>query len=359
VKRVLVVNPFGIGDVLFTLVMVESLRRAMPELEIGFICNERTEAIVRLDPSIDRTFVFNRDLFRRLWRKGPLFFAGKLRRLLGTVREFGYDTLIDVSLGREYAFFGWWLGIRDRIGFDYRGRGTFLTRRVPFRGYADRPVAEAQLDLAAALGLPAQRGAARLPLRIPEEDTAEVKRILRKAGFVPGEDLFLAVAPGGGRSWGANAVYKQWDPGRFAEAAGRFAAARRRVKVLLLGDRAERELLDRTAAALPGVPSLVLAGHPIARAAAFLRASAALLCNDGGLLHLANALGVPTVSVFGPVDERVYGPYGTDTRHAVVTEPVPCRPCYRDFRFPPCAHERRCLDLLPAEKVLRALEEII
>ena len=83
-----------------------------------------------------------------------------------------------------------------------------------------------------------------------------------------------------------------------------------------------------------------------------------LLCNDGGLLHLGNTLGVKTVSIFGPVDEKVYGPYGNDTPHEVLAQPVPCRPCYKDFHFPPCPHERRCLEELTAEKVLDAVKKI-
>ena len=67
-KKVLVVNPFGIGDVIFSMTMVEALRLARPDLRIGFLCNERTNGLLRLNASIDRTFVFHRDRFRRLWR---------------------------------------------------------------------------------------------------------------------------------------------------------------------------------------------------------------------------------------------------------------------------------------------------
>jgi ADP-heptose:LPS heptosyltransferase len=92
--------------------------------------------------------------------------------------------------------------------------------------------------------------------------------------------------------------------------------------------------------------------------AALLSRSSLFLGNDGGLLHLANALGVPSVSFYGPVDEKVYGPYGTETPHAVLTADVPCRPCYRDFRFPPCPHGRRCLEEISVEKAVEIAEKI-
>lgn len=348
-RRILFVNPFGIGDTLFSLVAVEAVRAAAPEAFIGFLCNERTEAIVRLDTSIDRTFVFHRDLLRRLGRKHPLLLWRKLSGLRDALREGRFDTMIDFSLGREYALLAAWSHVRRRVGFDYRGRGTFLTERRAFKSYEGRHVAEFHLDLVETAGFPAARGKGKLPIAIPEETSASVERALRKAGVSPSDSL-LAVAPGGGRTWGENARYKQWGPERFAEAAAATGA-----KAVLLGDRSEGPLVAAVAARLGRRTAVAAVGEPLERVAAYLRRSKALLCNDGGLLHLANALGVRTVSIFGPVDERVYGPYGSDTPHAVLTEPVECRPCYRDFRFPPCPYERRCLELLPAGRAVDAL----
>ena len=82
-KRVLVINPFGIGDVIFSMTLVEVVRNACPDAVIGFLCNERTIDLVRLNTSIDQTFIFNRDLFKRLWKKHPFIFFRKLTALLG------------------------------------------------------------------------------------------------------------------------------------------------------------------------------------------------------------------------------------------------------------------------------------
>jgi len=351
-KRVLVVNPFGIGDVLFSMVLVEALRKALPEDGvIGFVCNERVDSLVRLNTSIDRTFTFNRGLMDRLWRKDPMLCWAKTKGLLGLIRSERFDTLIDLSLGRQYAFFAALVGIPRRVGFDFRGRGIFLNRKKKITGYSDEPVADTQLGLLDLLGVPYTRGRARVPITIHDFSKHEAAAALRQRGFFDSEPI-LAVAPGGGRSWGENARYKQWAPERFAETVNAQGS-----KVILLGDKSERALLERTAALLKPL-SFVACGEPIEIVGALLLRSKALLCNDGGLMHLANALGVPTVAAFGPVDERVYGPYGTDVPHTVLTEPVPCRPCYRDFRFPPCPYDRRCLDLLPAARAVRALEKI-
>src|SRR3989338_10305184 len=215
-KRVLVVNPFGIGDALFTMVLVEAIRSRYPECFIGFLCNERTVELVRMDASIDRTFVFNRDRFRKLWNKHPFLFYRKLKAMLRLIGEANFDTFFDLSLGREYSFFGRLVGIRKRIGLDYKGRGLFLTHRIKMDGYETKPVIETQLELLRFLDVSNPKAAVLRPaLRIADADKNRVDTWLKQQG-IQENDRILVLAPGGGKSWGENAGYKQWDKDRFA-----------------------------------------------------------------------------------------------------------------------------------------------
>ncbi len=355
IKRILVVNPFGIGDAIFSMTLVEAIRAVSPHAVIGFLCNERTQGLVRLNSSIDQTFVFNRDLFRALWKESPVLFVRRLSALLKVIRDARFDTLLDLSLDREYSFFAMCAGIKRRVGFDYKGRGIFLNAKKKIEGYAGKPVAEIQLELLELLGISKKEASPRLPLAVPAETKSEVSDFLRKHGIGENDKVF-SLAPGGGRSWGKDAVFKQWDAERFAQTVNQFCETRR-CKILLLGDGAEADLLHKTAGLIKSF-SLTLSDEPFDRLCAFLLRSSFLFCNDGGLLHLANALGIRTVSIFGPVDEKVYGPYGKETPREVLTENVPCRPCYKNFHFPSCPYARRCLTDLPVEKALAALEKI-
>lgn len=354
-KRILVVNPFGIGDVLFSMTLVEAVKLFAPDTQIGFLCNERTEALVRMNPLIGEVFVFNRDHYRDLWKRGWTPFFRELGHFLGLIRKSHFDAMIDLSLGREYNFIGMCLGIRERIGLDHKGRGIFLTRKKKILGYANEHAADTQLALLELIGIPVQKKPIKVSLTVSSGAKKRIESILRENGF-GASDPILAVAPGGGRSWGKDAIFKQWDPDRFAAAAERFSETRGH-RIVLLGDAGERELLERTATQLR-MKATIIAGEVMECAAALLLRSELLLCNDGGLLHLANALGVKTVSIFGPVDEKVYGPYHNGVAHEVVTQLVPCRPCYKNFHFPPCPFDRRCLNELPVEKVVKALEKV-
>jgi len=352
-KRILVINPFGIGDVIFSMVLVETLRKSFPDAFIGFLCNERTEPLVRMNTAINRTFVFNRDWLRSLLKKSALLYYRELKAFWGLLREFKFDTVFDLSLGREFGFFSMLIGIKKRIGFDYKGRGIFLTQKRKMEGYSGRSVADAQLELLADAG---SREAPTISLAVSDPAKSAAAVFLKRHGVAENSSI-LAVAPGGGKSWGKDAIFKQWDPERFAEAANRLTKDGHFV-ILLLGDQSEKELLGRTARSIES-KAMIAAGEPLDQVAAFLLRSAALLSNDGGLMHLANALGVKTISIFGPVDEKVYGPYRREIPQETVVENVPCRPCYQRFYFPPCPYERRCLDQLSVEKVVEAAGRVL
>ena len=87
--------------------------------------------------------------------------------------------------------------------------------------------------------------------------------------------------------------------------------------------------------------------------ACLIKRCKALVCNDGGLLHIAVSQEVPTVSIFGPTDEKVYGPYPASKKHVVVTNNIDCRPCYRRFKLPEC-DTKKCIENISVDSVFNA-----
>ena len=136
-RRFLIYNPHGIGDVLFTTPLVRALRGAFPEARIGYLCNRRVEGLVRTNPRVDHVFVFEKDECRSLWKKSPAESLWKFLLFLREIQQFHFDTLVDFSLNWHASFFASLLGIRSRIGFDFRHRGRFLTERLYLEGFED------------------------------------------------------------------------------------------------------------------------------------------------------------------------------------------------------------------------------
>ncbi len=350
-KKVLFVNPFGLGDVLFTFYAIAALKNAQPDIRIDLLCNERTIELVRMNPDIMRAYEFNRDHLRAVRSKSALGFFAEYKNLISEWKSERYDAMFDLSLGREFGFLGMMAGIGHRYGFDHRGRGLFLTNKIKFNGYEGRPVAQTQIELLRCADLPIPPALAPIRWNISKADEEKAAVLLKDARV----RQWMALAPGGGQSWGANASYKQWAPEKFAEAANHWA--QQSGGVLLLGDSSEKVLLDRVRGRLHA-PYAVACGESLGVVASLLNRTRLFLGNDGGLMHLAHSLNVRTAAVFGPVDEMAYGPYGTEAPRAVVTQSVPCRPCYKNFHFPACPYDGRCLKELPVEKVLESIDKI-
>jgi len=353
-KRVLVANIFGIGDVLFTTPLIASLKKAVPGISVDYVCNARTRDVVECIPGVSDIYVHEKDDVVRLWRESWKKCFGTIFERFRDMRGKKYDAVFDFTLSREFGIFFALAGIPRRIGLDYRGRGLFLTDRVPIEGFEDRHVVEYYLDLLGPLGLPASEK--KMTLAPDAEKAVWAERYLHEKGVTEGR--IAAVIPGGGASWGHQASRKRWPEEGFSGVADRLV--RKGVRVLLLGGEAERELCLSVAAGMEEKADVVENGLGIKEYIALLNRCGLAVCNDGGPLHLAAALGLKTVSMFGPVDERVYGPYPAADSHRVITASgLECRPCYNRFRLPECDHGMKCLADITPEEVAEACEELL
>lgn len=353
-KRILVVNPFGVGDVIFTLRVLEGLKHSSEATLIDFVGNERTGELLRAHSAIHEVYVFNRDRLRNIRRKNILSWMGEYKLLSELWRSRKYDILLDFSLGREFAFLGFMAGIPVRAGLDYKKRGAFLTKRVPLTSYDGKSVADYQAQVLISLGFSGDIPEGKLAFKISPAANDAAKRYLQENGL--GHGQILAVAPGGGRSWGDNARYKQWDGDRFAQVCRQWIDEKGG-KVVLMGDEAEKDLIRDISHAI-GSHHAQMLGYALPEVMAVLKESDYFLGNDSGLAHLANAMGVPSAVIFGPVDDKSYAPRGRGIPQVLIKEDVPCRPCYQNFKFPPCPNDRVCLSALSVDKVASELKKI-
>jgi lipopolysaccharide heptosyltransferase II len=259
----------------------------------------------------------------------------------------------DFSLNSSFGFLSFACGIKKRVGFDYRKRGRFLTDRVPMSGYEEKHVVEYYLDLLRAVGIPVKTK--QMKLDVPLQDIQWAQEWLNRHNIGPAKPL-IVVLPGGGASWGKAAGYKRWSAPKYAHLIDKiienFDAA-----IILMGDSKEEELC-REVVSLAHFPLYFAVGETsvLGLAALLLRCQGAIV-NDGGPLHVAAAVGVKTVSIFGPVDPQVYGPYPA-ANHTVVQKGLPCQPCYRRFRMARCGHIS-CLRDLSVEEVYRKVQNIL
>lgn len=355
-KRYLVINPFGIGDVLFTTPVVRALKAYSTDSFVGYWCNERVRGVLEDNPYIDRIFALSRGDIKRIYRGAP--FSGMLKslELFGSIRREGFDISLDFSLDHRYSLISKFAGIKRRVGYNFKGRGRFLTERIDIDGYHSRHIVDYYLGLLELIGLRPQDN--KLQLFVSPQKAKESRKLFADSG-ISSADLVIGVAPGAGASWGKDAAIKHWPVQNFAALADALIRDLR-AKVVLIGDTGEQDLARIIQQATENKTLNLIGKTSLRDLIAAVDKLDMLVTNDGGPLHIAAALGKKTVSFFGPVDPRVYGPYPPDIKkHVVLKSDLDCSPCYVKFRLLECLRQRECLKDISVKQALLAIKSLL
>jgi ADP-heptose:LPS heptosyltransferase len=232
--KILLINPFGIGDVLFSTPLIRILRERFPEATLHYICNKRTVDVLERCPGLTAVHVFEKGDYKRLWRESKTGFFKELFAFIKRIRKERFDIAIDMSMGHQYGFFLKAIGVPERVGFDYKGRGRFHTKRLPFEGFDDKPIGEYYKDLVKMIGADS-RDDVETGIWWSAEEDGYIDGFLRSAGL-PGEAALIGMAPGGGVSFGREKIaFKRWPARKFAGLADRLIKDAGAKVVLLWG----------------------------------------------------------------------------------------------------------------------------
>ncbi len=355
-KRFLLINPFGIGDVLFTTPAVRALKANFPESFIGYWCNERVKPVLENNPYIDRIFPLSRGDIKKLYRNS--FFSGVLKswELFSNLRSEHFDISLDFSLDHRYSLISKFSGIKRRIGYNFKKRGRFLTERIDIDGYSGEHIVDYYLGLLELIGIQPRENS--LQLFVRPDNRTDARRRLEDLG-IREQDLLIGIAPGAGASWGKDAGLKRWPSQNFAALADRLIQEFQ-AKVIVLGDDQERDIAKVIQQVTENKAINLVGETTLEELIAIIDRLHLLITNDGGPLHMATALGKKTVSFFGPVDPRVYGPYPPDIkRHVVLKSDLECSPCYVKFRLSECSRQRECLKDISVEQAMAAVKGLL
>ena len=352
-RKILIINIFGIGDVLFTTPLVRSLRENFPGAYIAYVCSQRAYSVLEHNPHLDKIYIYEKDDYRALWKKSRVQAIQKAIAALAEIRSQQFDVVVDLSLNRLFNFLSWAFGVPERIGFNYKNRSPFLTKKVPIKGFEDKHVVEHYLSLLQFFRVKPR--SQKMEVFSTAADQSWAEGALRQNGIKPGERV-VALIPGGGVSWGKDVVFRRWPVERHAQLVDKIIA-KFKVKVILLGDLSEQPLATELRSTMKNSVIDFIGQTSVGQYLAFFSRCELVVLNDGGPLHMAVAAGARTVSLIGPVDEKIYGPYPPQG-HGIVTQNIACRPCYRSFRHADCEHIS-CLRQITVEDVFEKVEEIL
>lgn len=354
-QRILIINIFGIGDVLFTTPLIQNLKEAYPDAVIDYISNRRTESVLKNNPHIRQVYVYERDHFKRIAEQSRWACFKVLFSFLMEIRRQKYDLLFDFSLNTSIGFMTWLSGVPIRAGFDFKKRGRFLNRKITLTrdGYCSKHMVEYYLDLLDSLNI---RTDIRTMRMYPQaQDVAFADDFFKKNALLSA-NLVVGLVPGGGASWGKDAHLKRWPAEKYAKLADNLIE-NHSAAIILFGDPSEEGLCQKVADVMKNKPVLACGQTDLHQFSALTQKCALMILNDGGPLHMAVASGARTVSVFGPVDDKVYGPYPRQG-HCVIRKKVEGATVYKGFRLEE-GSERPSLDETTVEDVYTNIVKIL
>lgn len=337
VLKILVLRPDGIGDLTMSLPAIGALRDRFPQAEWTLVAGSPSRGLVDHLPWIDRAWFLDlpwaqRSVERLDW--------GAMWAMLRRIRRERFDLVIDLRGDFRNILWMVFMGSGYRVGYGWSGCGFLLDLEIP--AGRDRHHVEHALDCVRALG--GTVGPVRFGLEIPREALARARERLSALGV--GGDGYLVLHPGA--QWPG----RQWTAPGYAEVADR-AAGQFGLKVLLTGVDRERALSRDIQARMRTKPVDLVGRLTLEEYLAVLRGARLFLGVDSGPMHLAVALAVPTVALFGPGDPTAIGPYGEHT--VVVSEAARfgCSPCAQDG----CEWEgASCMQAIPVERAWEAVE---
>ncbi|MCP4653338.1 MAG: glycosyltransferase family 9 protein [Candidatus Omnitrophica bacterium] len=354
-KKVLIFNPFGIGDVLFSTPLIRNLKDKFPNVSITYICNRRVYPLMKSHDLLDNVLVFEKDEWRDVAKKSKAGLLSKFFSFRNQIRRGRFDVMFDLSLNSKYGLFFKYCKIKKRIGFNYKNRGRFLTHKLDLPdGYCDKHVANHVLDLLRFIDVEACDY--KFDLFLPDDAISRCEGVLEKY-FLDKDQFLIAVCPGSGDSWEGTAYYKRWAKGNFIDLCQRIHDELG-AKVILFGSNAETEICEIVYNAMKVKPLNLCGRVSLDEFCGIVSFCRMVITNDGGPLHIAQALGKGGVAFFGPVDEKVYGIYPPNDNYRILKNDVECRPCYKKFRFTGCDYHKQCLDI-EVDRAFEAVKELL
>ena len=329
-KRVLIIKPSALGDVITALPVLRGLKRTFPNCRVSWLVNDNCASLISHDSDLDEIVAFQRKTMGAAWRS--ISAVGLVVSFLWKLRRSHFDWVLDLQGLLRSGIFTRATGAKTRAGFAAAREGAawFYNRR--FSPESSHTV-DRNIELARHLGLDAR--SEDMTLQIAPEAQQFADKFIADNNLQTGKFL-ICVPP---TRW----VTKLYPSRHWRRV---ISAMTKQTTVVVMGGSGDRDLCQ-AAMRNAGDSAINLAGQTdIREFVAMIAASAGVICGDSAAALIAPAVGVKSVVLIGPTRPERTGPYGGG--HAIVSD-VPCRGCLRKH----CPHIT-CMQLIDPDEVIEA-----
>ncbi|MFH1077152.1 MAG: lipopolysaccharide heptosyltransferase II [Pseudomonadota bacterium] len=335
IRRILLRSPNWVGDAILATPAIRAIRKYFPDSEISILAKPWVAPVFEQSPHVDHVLIYDASGIHK-GLKGRL-------RLIRQIKREGFDLAVLFQNAFEAALIAFLGRIPIRIGYDTDGRGLLLTHRAKaVRGTKFKGVHEIYyyLGIITPFGIP--EDGAHLTLNLDKEADYRGDKLLEKFGF-NAKDKIVGISPGA--TYGSA---KRWFAERFGALADKIYDCYGS-SILIFGAPGESDIAEETKKAMH-TPAVNLCGKTsLCEAMALIRRCCLFITNDSGLMHIASALDVPLIAIFGPTNSKTTGPVGAKSR--IVQVAVECSPCLK----PECPTDHRCMKDITVDMVFDAL----
>lgn len=340
--HIVIIRLSALGDVLTASPIAGLLRRTYPDARLTWVIEDRCADLVVGNPHLDDVIALpSSRQWRTWWRTDRRRFRAEARAVRGRLRELRADVVLDIHGLFKTAV------LARAIRAPRKIRPSNTKERVPFvyseevaPKVRDDYITSMYVSLAECLGATAET-AADYQMLLPVDDAARAAMAAWRGerGLAPRG--YVAVAPG--TTW----PQKHWVAARWAPTLDQLHA-QTGLPAVLLGGPAEQELCAGIAGAMSSPVHSAVGATKLLETGALLETAALCLTVDTGPMHMAVAVGCPTVAIYGPTPPRLFGP---EAAYRPLYAALDCAPC---FRHPTCDGRFDCQQAITPEMVVAA-----
>ncbi len=327
IKKILCIKPRGIGDIILSTIVLDNLIYYFPSAKIDYLTEEFAKSVVDNNPLINKVLTMN---------KADFFLKPVLK-----VRKEKYDLVLDFWSNPWTAQITILSGAKYRVGFAYRGR-KYAYNILATSGRGEHHSAEHNLELLKVLDIPVISKHIYYFVFEREENTGKI--FLEKN--IPHGYSVVGIIPSGG--WAS----KRCDKEKWVEIC-KTVSEKYKTKFIILwgpGDEEDAYFINNS---LPE-HTVMAPKTNLTAMAGIIKNCSLIIANDSGPLHMAAAIGVPTIGLFGPTDPKKHGPYSDGSAY-VIKKDLSCIICNHTV----CPYKHECFTLLPVKDVLDKIEYLI
>lgn len=334
--RILVRATNWVGDAVISIPALRAIRSRWPNAEVAILARPWVANLYRAQDLADRILTYeNEGRHKGFWGR---------ERLARALREEKFDVAMLFQNAFDAAWIAWRARIPERIGYARDRRSWLLTRAIQIPSKGEVPAHETYyyLELLRRAGwLERLPQVAEINIFVAQEDRQKAQERLSSAGL--GRKA-IRIAFASGAAYGSA---KCWEPERYAALADRLIEGFD-ADVILFGAPQEGEMAARIIGAMRRRALNLVGATQIGELPALLSTCRLFIGNDSGAMHVAGAVGIPVIGIFGPTDPE--GTRAMTPQFTLVREPVECSPCF----LRKCPIDHRCMTRISVDRVFEA-----